>query len=223
MKKLVCLSLFISLFIASCSEDEAAYDPYANWQVRNEAWYRSVADSARTAIAEARAQWGDAWEDHCQWRMFKTLYQAQDYNTGKLTDSVCVRIETRGTGTYSPAWTDTVRISFRGWMMPATYRLYNENNVEVDSVMQEIFSQTYFGPYDKETAAPQLSAVTPFVEGFNTALQYMVKGDDWNVYIPHQLAYGSSDNGTIKAYSTLLFRIQLVDVYPCGSGVPDWK
>ena len=62
-----------------------------------------------------------------------------------------------------------------------------------------------------------------FTEGFGTALQYMVKGDDWLVYIPSELAYGEKDSEAIPAYSTLLFRIHLMGVYESGTGVPEWK
>lgn len=216
--------LLLAVFVfAACSEDEPEYDPYHDWQARNAEWFQFVTDSAVTAIAEAKAQWGDEWEEHCQWRRFKTLNQSADYDTHRATDSICVRIHKRGTGSYSPLMTDSVRISFRGWMMPATYRLYNEEGVLVDSVMQTVFSQTYYGEFNPETAMPQLSAITPFVQGFSTAIQYMVEDDDWYVYIPQQLAYGASANSAIPAYSTLLFRIHLAAVYPANSGVPDWK
>ena len=51
-----------------------------------------------------------------------------------------------------------------------------------------------------------------FTEGFGTALQYMVPGDDWMVYIPSELAYGSTASSAIPAYSTLLFRIHMVGI-----------
>ncbi len=216
------VGLLISLF-ASCSEENDEWDPYYDWQTRNAAWFQAVTDSATVAMAQAKAQWGSAWENHCDWRQYKTLYQPQDYNTGQATDSICVRIVTRGTGSYSPTWSDSVRISFRGWLMPTTYRIYNDDNLMVDSLMQEVFTQTYIGPFDAQTAAPQLSGVNPFVQGFSTALQYMVEGDDWYVYVPSTLAYGETANGSIPANSTLVWRIHLTGVYPANSVVPDWK
>ena len=53
-----------------------------------------------------------------------------------------------------------------------------------------------------------------FSEGFETALQYMVAGDDWNVYIPQDLFYGSSGKDVIPGYSAALFRINMVKVQP---------
>ena len=39
--------------LTSCEETTEQWDPYENWQVRNIAWFASVADSARTAISQA--------------------------------------------------------------------------------------------------------------------------------------------------------------------------
>ena len=214
--------LLLSFLFTACTEDEE-YDPYYNWQVRNEAWFRSVADSARTSIAQARAKYGDQWEQHSQWLMLKRLDQAQDYNTGRVDDSICVRIINRGTGDYSPVWSDSVRISFRGWMMPTTYRIRNDQDEMIDTLHQYVFTQTYYGEFDPQTAAPQLSGVSPFVPGFSTALQYMVEGDDWLVYVPARLAYDKKASDEIPAYSTLVWRIHMAAVYPAGTGVPAWR
>lgn len=224
LKSILSIVTIVSVVaICSCSES-SEYTPYSNWKARNAAWYAQITDSARTAIAQAKAQYGDLWEEHCEWRRYKTLLKAQDYDTGLYTDSICVRIVQSGEkGQYSPVWTDTVRLDFRGWLMPATYHLYNSDNQEVDSVMQEVFSQSYYGVFDEHTAAPQLMALGSTVEGFSTALQYMVPGDDWLVYVPQQMAYGSTASDAIPAYSTLLFRLHLVAVYPTNSGIPDWK
>ncbi len=209
--------------VCSCSETDDTWDPYYDWQSRNAQWFMEITDSARTAIANAQAQYGEDWEDHCQWRRYKSLLRAQDYDTGKATDSICVHILTKGEGEVSPVWTDTVRLNFRAWLMPTTYRLYNDEGQLVDSLMQEVFSQSYYGPYDQNTASPQLTSMGNLIEGFSTALQYMVEGDEWNVYVPQELAYGSNASAAVPAYSTLLFRIHLIAVYPTNSGVPDWK
>ena len=226
MKRLLFgVSSLLLLFVVACSDEEEAYDPYTNWKARNTAWFASVADSARTAIAEAKAQYGDSWEQHCDWRMYKRLDQAQDYSTGRVDDSVCVKIAAPNTepGNYSPKWNDSIRISFRGWMMPTVYQLYNDENVLVDSLRQFVFTETYSGPFNLETAVPVLNAVSPFVVGFYTPLQYMVEGDDWLVYVPARLAYGENKRDMIPAHSTLVWRIHMTAVYPCNSGVPDWK
>ena len=91
---LVCL---VSLFFVSCSEKNSEWNPYHDWESRNSMWFQEVADSARTAIAVAKAQYGDDWEAHCQWRMFKSLQRSADIQ-GPLTDSIDVIC---GTGSIS--------------------------------------------------------------------------------------------------------------------------
>lgn len=205
----------LSFIVSSCSSDSEDYDAYSDWQARNAAWYLQIADSARTAIAQARRQYGSEWEQHCNWRMYKSLQRSQTVQSGRTTDSICVRVIQRGTGSVSPTYSDSIRINFRGWLMETQ---------NADGKPEMItFTQTYYGDYDPATAAPQLAAVGAFADGFSTALQYMVVGDDWMVYIPQQLFYGSEDRDVIPAYSTVRFRIQLVAIYPSGTDVPDWK
>lgn len=50
------------------------------------------------------------------------------------------------------------------------------------------------------------------IEGWRTVLQYMNEGDEWEVWIPYQLAYGNLSKGVIPAYSTLIFNIHLVKI-----------
>ena len=69
------------------------------------------------------------------------------------------------------------------WLMPTPS--------EQGTLQETTFTQTYYGDYNPATAAPQLAAVGGFKDGFSTALQYMVAGDDWMVYIPQELFYGS--------------------------------
>jgi len=40
----------------------------------------------------------------------------------------------------------------------------------------------------------------------------MEVGDKWEVWIPWQLGYGSSASGTIPAYTTLVFEIELISI-----------
>lgn len=206
--------LYLSI-AASCSSDTEDYNPYYDWEARNAAWYSEIADSARMAIVQARRQYGEAWEEHCDWRMIKSLLLSQTHQNGLATDSICVHILHRGTGDLSPLYTDSVRLNFRGWLMPTTNA---EGKTETLN-----FTSTYLGEYSPATAAPQLAGVSAFANGFATALQYMVEGDDWMVYIPQQLFYGSEAKDVIPAYSTVRFRVQLVGVYPAGTKIPEWK
>jgi len=209
------LLLLFFCFFTSCQSDTEAYDPYHDWQGRNEAWFAQIADSARTAIRRAQQTYGDDWQDHCDWRMYKTLSKAQGYNSGSLSDSICCHIVARGSGAVSPLYTDSVRCNYRGWLMPTT---------DANGLTEElVFDQTYYGAYDVATAAPSKKGVASVVPGFATALQHMAVGDDWQVYIPAALGYGQQASGVIPAYSVLHFRLQLMGIYPKGTEVPAWK
>ena len=208
-----CAVLIASL--ASCSEDTPEYDPYHHWESRNKAWFELAVDSAHSAIASAHARYGSDWAQHCDWRMYKSLQRSPLYQSGDVGDSICVHILKRGDGTINPAYNDTVRINFRGQLMPTTDANGN--------LLTTVFTQTYYQGFDPATASPQKAAVSDFTPGFGTALQRMVEGDDWLVYIPQQLFYGSSANGVIPAYSAAVFRLNMVGVYPLGTKVPSWK
>ena len=188
------------------------WDPYHDWASRNEAWYAQVTDSARTAIANAKSQYGEAWEEHCEWRQYKSLRMSSDFNTGNLRDSICVKIVKRGDSkselAVSPIFSDTVRVSYRGWLMNTSFE--NSNGTRYDQML--VFDQSYFGAFDEATCSPTKMAVSNVVDGFGTALQYMIPGDDWYIYMPQELAYKSSTKGDIPAYSTLLFRIHMSGV-----------
>lgn len=58
--------------------------------------------------------------------------------------------------------------------------------------------------------------VYSFIDGFATALQYMHPGDRWDIWIPYQMAYGSSGSTsgdvTILPYTTLIFDLEVVEI-----------
>ena len=208
------LVLVAALGISSCSDESDAYDAYANWPARNAEYYANITAQARAAIAEAKALYDTAWEEHCDWRMYKSLSKPPMV-IGGMTDSICVRIEARGAGEQSPTWSDTVRVHYRGTLMPV------QN--EYGKIEEKVFSQSYMGELNQEIAVPAKMGVSAAVHGFATALQYMHEGDRWCIYIPAELAYGAKESGAVLPYSTLTFRVNLVAVYEAGTTVPEWK
>ncbi len=210
--------LLLLFFVASCSKDADVYDPYHDWAARNTEWYASVADSARQAIRQARAAYGDEWESHCAWRMYKSIQQSPAYDSHTIDDSICVHFVAKGEqGQVHPIQTDTIRVHFRGMLMPTTL---------ADGTTDElVFMQSYYGVFDALTAAPQKAAVssTLFTAGTRTALQQMVVGDDWWVYVPASLHYGSTTTGMVPAGSAVRYRLGLAAIYPVGEVVPEWK
>ena len=213
LKALLLLPL---LLLASCKDGDETYDPHHDWQERNAQWFAEMYDTAQEAIAAAKSQYpnGNDWEEHCDWRVYKTLLKSQEVQ-GPATDYIVCKINQRGTGDWSAAYTDSVRLYYRGWIMDENYPASKTN--------MTVFSQTYYGDFDETTAAPIAMPVISTVEGFMTAIQYMVKGDDWMVYIPQQLAYRETESDAIPAYSTLLYRIRIELVHKSGTGMPGWR
>lgn len=213
IKVLLLLSLLV---FASCKDSNDSYDPRHDWEARNAQWFAEVYDEAKAAIAEAKAQYpnGNEWEEHCDWRLYHTLLKSQEVE-GAATDYIVCKINARGSGDWSAAYTDSVRLYYRAWIMDENYPTSKTN--------MTVFSQSYYGEFDATTAAPIAMPVISTVEGFMTALQYMVKGDDWMVYIPQQLAYKEQASDYVPAYSTLLYRIQIERVHKSGTGMPGWR
>jgi FKBP-type peptidyl-prolyl cis-trans isomerase len=50
------------------------------------------------------------------------------------------------------------------------------------------------------------------IKGWTEALVHMPVGSVWEVYIPQSLAYGDREQGPIKPFSTLIFKIELVGI-----------
>ena len=204
------------VLLASCKSSDESYDAHHDWQARNAQWFAEVYDAAQAAIAEAKVLYpnGNDWEEHCDWRVYRTLLKSQEVQ-GSPTDYIVCKINEHGDGDWSPAYTDSVRLYYRGWIMDENYPTSKTN--------MTVFSQTYYGDFDPATAAPLAMPVISTVEGFQTALQYMVKGDDWLVYIPHELAYKETASDAIPAYSTLLFHIRVERVHKSGTDMPGWR
>jgi FKBP-type peptidyl-prolyl cis-trans isomerase FklB len=173
--------------VVSCSEsdDEDAVNEFANWQQRNDAFFASLEDSLKN--------------NSSQWKKIKS-YTKNEETAGLPTEYIYAKVIESSYGSASPLYTDSVRVAYRGRLIPTT--TYPEGYV---------FEQTYVGNYSEETAAVSDNTVSGFKDGFATALQHMQKGDHWRVYMPYQLMYGASTSGSIPAYSVLIFDMILID------------
>ena len=188
---------FFTLTFCSCTSDEE-YDPYADWQARNDAWFADIYSQARGSIDAAQQQDATNWEALTDWRIYNSLMKS---NTGQSTDCICVRVLKHGNGTASPISTDTAYVAFQGYLIPTTDVLGNR--------IEKMFASTYQGTFDPATATFSASKVSAYQDGFYTALQYMVGGDSWEVFIPYQLFYGETAQNTIPAYSAARFLIHM--------------
>ena len=193
----MCLCVF-----ASCEDTEGENHEYDNWQVRNEQAYADTLALAQNEIAMAQRQYGEAWEEHCNWRVLRS-YAIADEVASDATNTIVVRIDKRGTGSGCPVYTDSVSVNFIGRLIPT------ENNPHGYTFGHSSLYDTYEDVFDTQFATPTNYKVSNLVEGFTTALQYMHIGDLWHVYIPHNMGYGKTSQSSIPAYSMLRFDIEL--------------
>jgi FKBP-type peptidyl-prolyl cis-trans isomerase FklB len=177
-----------SLVITSCEETDGAVDPYFNWAERNQLYIDSISKVARANPDE--------------WKVIHTYKFVPPMNelNPDVNDYVYCRVIKNGTGTLKPVYTDKVSTHYRGRLIP----LYNGAKV--------VFDQSFQGELNTDVAAPVEFEVGGVIEGWTTALQYMVEGDHWEVHIPYQLGYGAYGNGDIPGYSTLVFEVQLAEI-----------
>lgn len=202
--------LLMSVFmLASCSEDDNTVDEYANWQERNE---KAFADTLAYAQQQGES---NGWYVYRCWSMADQTPNVDQFGnkvnlTYKDADNIIVHVLEKGEGSGCPLYTDSVKVSYSGRMegtdtYPAGY----------------VFDGNFDGTYDKATAQLTKYAVADMIDGFTTALMKMHIGDHWMVYIPWQLAYGSSGKSPIPGYSMLRFEIVLDSYYHVGEKVPD--
>lgn len=206
---LIALSFALSFGLASCAEDTTVEDPYANWEVRNDRYLDSIADVACTHPGE--------WEIYCNYKIASesttpglgnTTVTTNPFETpASANDSVYMKIIEPGTGA-TPLFTDSVSVYYRGKLINGT-----------------VFDQNYTGDLDEEIHVPthfalqasQTSGGDGLIVGWVTALQKMKEGQRVELYIPADLAYGSSERSSIPANSMLIFDLKLEKViHPKG-------
>ena len=192
--KLISLLFITTLgcLFASC-EETAEVDEYANWQERNTEFIDSI---AKVAEANADGKW-------LRVLSFKLNEKDMEGNIVEhdIDDYVYCHIESQGTGTEYPLFTDTVSVNYRGRLIPTLS--YPEGKV---------FDQSYKGALNPAVNVPSRFNVNGVIIGWSSVLQQMVTGDTWRVYIPANLAYKSAKQTNIPAYSALIFDINLVKI-----------
>ncbi len=194
--------------LTACHETDDEIDEFPDWQKKNEAFFAAKYNAANQAIAR-----GDN-----SWKVFKS-YAKSTETAGKPVDYIVVKVLQEGSGSGYPLYTDSVRVHYRGQLISSTS--YKDSE---DSELGYVFEKSWrTDTYEPSTFVPAKFAVSRVGDGFSTALQHMNIGDRWKVYIPYQLGYGIKENGSIPAYSTLVFDLTLVAYYRAGTVVPAWN
>ncbi len=71
---------------------------------------------------------------------------------------------------------------------------------------------TVFDASSKHGNEPVVFSPAQVIKGWTEALTTMPVGSEWELYIPQELAYGPQDQGTIKPFSALIFKVKLVGI-----------
>lgn len=207
---LFAFALLMPSALVSCEDNTGTTDDTEfsdNWQQRNATFFADTLAKAKAAVEQAKATYGDDWQQHCDWRVMRSYAKVAG---GPSTDSVCARVVERGTGSGYPLYGDSVKVNYIGRLMPtASYaegRVFDYSGIYATE-------EAVFGA---DFATPAALAVSNSVEGFGTALMNMRIGDRWVLYVPQELAYLSASTDDIPAYSTLVFDLQLKAFYRKG-------
>ena len=107
-----------------------------------------------------------------------------------LESGVQYRVIKEGTGAI-PADTSLVKVHYEG-------RLLNDS----------VFDSSY------KRGEPITLRCNQTIKGWTDAMVHMPAGSVWEVYIPQDLAYGEREQGIIKPFSVLVFKIELLEVNP---------
>ena len=187
LRILLSLAMFALFGLVSCDESSEAGE-FDNWQARNEQFVDSIA-----AVARANT-YGD-------WKIFIADGLDPEKDRGNDFYVYCQVLE-EGYGTAHPIFTDSVVINYSGRLIPsATYP---------DGYQ---FDKSYSGELNPSFNVPATLKLSGTVLGFYTALQNMVDGDVWKIYIPYMLGYGVDGSSGIPGYSTLVFDVNLVSFH----------
>lgn len=98
------------------------------------------------------------------------------------------KVLVEGTGAL-PSDTSKVRVNYEGRLIDGT-----------------VFDSSYERnmPFTVDMSMPGV------IQGWVEALKLMPAGSKWEVTLPHELAYGSQNQGMIKPFSTLVFTIEVL-------------
>ena len=105
-----------------------------------------------------------------------------------LPSGVQYKVIKEGAG-QMPKYTSVVKVNYEGRLIDGT-----------------VFDSSY------KNGQPVTLRANQVIKGWTEALVHMPAGSVWEVYIPQELAYGDREQGQIKPYSPLVFKIELISV-----------
>ena len=191
--------LVLAGMFTSCEEVEKA-GKYDNWRERNEAFIDSL--NALKPVNVFAMENFNAIEEG---QLFKIQVQSTS-TTNEPQYIYCKKITKKSTGDL-PIYTSAVSAYYYGTTILG-------DKFDGNFTGYTALDKTFSGNKEPNTEfdVPADFSVSGLIPGWTTALQYMLAGERWMLYIPWQSAYGSGGNSNIMGYSTLAFDIELLSV-----------
>lgn len=190
--------LSVVLFSASCEESKMT-DDHENWQERNSDYIDKIASSTFiTDIQNAAPE-----------QMFRLLsFKLDPKGSSSWGNGMYVycKVISKGTGTVTPQYTDSVRVNYRVRLIPT-------DNYPEGQVIDQSFKTEKLDP---SVNVPSSFCISGLIDGVATALMNMRCGDFWQLYIPYGLGYGTTDRTNIPGYSALIYEINLTEIARTG-------
>lgn len=107
----------------------------------------------------------------------------------ELPCGILYKVIDKGKGGVNPRLSNVVSVHYKGNLI---------NGREFDN--------------SKKRGYPAAFRLNQVIKGWQIALQKMQVGDRWVIYIPHSVGYGTRSSGSIPAFSTLIFDVQLLGI-----------
>lgn len=147
-------------------------------------------------VAEIYKEWRE--ENEAFIRQIKASGEYAELDIPSRMGKIYVKVIKEGDGKETIYYDSRVKVYYKGSLIDET---------EFDSAWPPYKDPVVFAPNDAGLR-----------DGFSAALQYMKEGDKWNVWMPHELAYGSTGSKnasgvyTILPYSALNFEIEVLEI-----------
>lgn len=138
-----------------------------------------VRETTQAAERQANEKWK---EENTEW----LAKNAKKQGVQTTPSGLQYKVIKMGTGE-KPTATDTVVVKYEG-----------------KDINGEVFDSSY-----KRNPQTINFVCNQVIKGWNEALEMMPAGSKWELYIPENLAYGARKTGPIKAFSTLIFTVEL--------------
>lgn len=87
-----------------------------------------------------------------------------------------------------------------------------DTSIVVVNYEGRLLDGTVFDSNKSHGDEPATFRVGQVIKGWQEALKAMPAGSEWEIYIPQELAYGANQQGNIPPFSTLIFKVELVEV-----------